>query len=57
MLTLLNEIETLKRRLNREATRRGDLTHNGVVRLSQLLDKKLNEYERTRREWGPEAGN
>lgn len=57
MLTLLHEIETLKRRLHREADRHGDLTHSCVVRLSQLLDKKLNEYERTRREWGPEAGS
>ena len=57
MMSLLNEIEILKRKLHREADRHGDLTHFCVVRISQQLDKKLNEYERTRREWGRAAGS
>lgn len=56
MVALLNEIESLKRRLHREASRYGNLTHSRVVRLSQQLDRKLNEYERTKRSWGPSTG-
>ncbi|PYI50718.1 aspartyl-phosphate phosphatase Spo0E family protein [Paenibacillus flagellatus] len=55
-MTLLSEIESLKRQLSKLADRHGDLTHNCVVRLSQLLDRKLNEYERLRRENRSEAG-
>lgn len=51
-MSLLHEIESLKRTLSRLADRHGNLTHNCVVRISQLLDKKLNEYERIRRESG-----
>lgn len=56
MMSLLYEIENLKRKLHREADRHGDLTHWYVVRISQQLDQKLNEYERTRRHSGPKAG-
>lgn len=51
-MSLLHEIETLKRKMQQLADRHGDLTHSCVVRVSQLLDKKLNEYERVRRQAG-----
>ncbi|GAA3409974.1 aspartyl-phosphate phosphatase Spo0E family protein [Paenibacillus hodogayensis] len=54
-MKLLNEIEILKRKLTLIAARHGDLTHSCVVRVSQLLDKKLNEYERVRRRSGEGA--
>lgn len=49
-LSLLSEIEILKRKLVQEADRHRDLTHARVVQASQRLDKKLNEYERARRQ-------
>lgn len=48
-MRVLSEIETLKRKMHRLAERHGSLTHVCVVRVSQLLDQKLNEYERIRR--------
>lgn len=54
-MKLLNEIEILKRKLRLLADRHGDLTHSSVVRVSQLLDKKLNEYDRFRRQSGKSA--
>ncbi|RKN65150.1 aspartyl-phosphate phosphatase Spo0E family protein [Paenibacillus ginsengarvi] len=48
-MQVLHEIETLKRVMHRLAERHGSLTHKCVVRVSQLLDQKLNEYEQIRR--------
>ncbi|MEF3306625.1 aspartyl-phosphate phosphatase Spo0E family protein [Paenibacillus sp. GYB003] len=49
-MTVLNEIETLKRKMYMLVARHGDLKHDCVVRVSQLLDKKLNEYERAKQQ-------